>query len=59
MKKVCIIFAIILANSIFTSCTDVDEKLENDPAKLEIFATGGEDGDVLEEDEGENPANGN
>jgi hypothetical protein len=58
MKKTCIIFAIVLAISIFISCTDMDENLENDPVKLEIFATGGEDGDVLEEDERENPANG-
>lgn len=58
MKKACIIFAIVLANSIFISCTDMDENLENDPVKLEIFATGAEDGDVLEEDERENPSNG-
>tara|TARA_B110000238_G_scaffold21471_1_gene20915 strand:- start:27620 stop:27733 length:114 start_codon:yes stop_codon:yes gene_type:complete len=36
----------------------MDENLENNLVKLEIFATGGEDRDVLEEDERENPANG-
>jgi hypothetical protein len=36
----------------------MNENLENNLVKLEIFATGGEDGDVLEEDERENPANG-
>jgi hypothetical protein len=59
MKKVCVLFAIIIANNVFISCTDLDENLENDLVKLEVFATGGEDGDDPEEEEEENQANGN
>ena len=52
MKKVCFIFAILLVNSVFTSCTDLDDNLEKESIKLEIFATGGEDGqDPVEEED--------
>lgn len=44
MRKVFVIFAILLANSVFTACTDLDESLENEPVKSEIIATEGEDG---------------
>ncbi|KGL62917.1 hypothetical protein [Polaribacter sp. Hel1_85] len=56
MKKVFLVFAILLANSVFTSCTDLDENLEKEPVKSEISATGGEDGQLPEEEE--DPANG-
>lgn len=39
MKKVFLLFAIIFANGVFTSCTD----LEDDTNKLEVLATEGED----------------
>jgi hypothetical protein len=56
MKKVFLVFAILVANSVFTSCTDLDENLDNEPVKLEISATGGEEEqDPIEE---EDPANG-
>ncbi|WP_157812242.1 hypothetical protein [Polaribacter sp. ALD11] len=56
MKKVFLIFAILLANSVFTSCTELEESLENEPVKIETLATEGEDGqDPIEE---EDPANG-
>jgi hypothetical protein len=43
MKKVFFIFVILIANSVFTSCTDIDENLENEPKKIEISATEGDD----------------
>ncbi|WP_171032395.1 ETRAMP family protein [Polaribacter aestuariivivens] len=52
MKKVFLVFAILLANGVFTSCTD----LEDETTKMEILATGGEDGQ--DPDEEEDPANG-
>ncbi|WP_158838404.1 hypothetical protein [Polaribacter sp. L3A8] len=52
MKKVCLVFAILLVNSVFTSCTDLDENLEKESIKLEVSATGGEDGqDPVEEED--------
>ena len=39
MKKVFLVFAILLANGVFTSCTELEDKSEN----LEIFATDGEE----------------
>tara|TARA_R110001606_G_scaffold115362_1_gene243426 strand:- start:4361 stop:4540 length:180 start_codon:yes stop_codon:yes gene_type:complete len=39
MKKVFLVFAILLANGVFTSCTELEENPEN----LEIFATDGEE----------------
>lgn len=56
MKKMLFIFAIAIANSVFISCTDVDENLENEPTSVEIFGTEGEEGhNPIEE---ENPTNG-
>ena len=56
MKKVFLLFAIIFANSVFTSCTDLDENLENSMPEYEVLLTGGEE----EQDPGEeeNPTNG-
>lgn len=56
MKKVFLLFAIIFANSVFTSCTDLDENLENSMPEYEVLSTGGEE----EQDPGEeeNPTNG-
>ncbi|WP_157663287.1 hypothetical protein [Polaribacter sp. SA4-12] len=56
MKKVFLVFAILVANIVFTSCTDLDENLENEPVKLETLATGGEEEQDPEvgDDDGEN-----
>ncbi len=51
MKKVFFIFAILIANSVFTSCTDLDENLENKPVKLEASATEGEDEHIPDDDD--------
>ncbi|WP_218598599.1 hypothetical protein [Polaribacter sp. NJDZ03] len=52
MNKVFLVFAIVLTNSVFTSCTDLDENLEIAPVKLEVSATGGEGGqDPIEEED--------
>jgi hypothetical protein len=56
MKKLFLIIAIAFANTVFTSCTDLDEDLEIKPSKTEISATGGEEGQDPEEEE--DPANG-
>jgi hypothetical protein len=56
MKKVFFIFAILIANSVFTSCTDLDENLDNTSKKLEILATEGEDEHIPDEEE--DPTNG-
>jgi hypothetical protein len=56
MKKIILIIAIAFANTVFTSCTDLDEDLENKPSKTEISATGGEE--EQDPDEEEDPANG-
>lgn len=58
MKKVFLIIAIVFANAVFTSCTDLDEDLDNKPIESEISATDGEDGHIPEEEEEEDPANG-
>ena len=59
MKKVFLVFAILFASGVFTSCTDLDENIDNEPTKLETLATGGEDEYLPEEDEEEeDPANG-
>ena len=53
MKKVFLVFAIIIANSFFTSCTDLDDNLENEKTNSEILATDGEEGqdyDVEDDD---------
>ena len=56
MKKIFLLFAILLANSVFTSCTELDEKLGDEPDKVEVLATGGEEEqDPVEE---EDPSNG-
>ncbi len=52
MKKVFLLFAILLANGVFTSCTE----LEDDTEKIEVLVTGGEDEHDPEEEE--DPANG-
>lgn len=51
MKKVFLIFAVILANGVFTSCTDLEENLEKEPMKLEISATDGEDEQLPDDDD--------
>lgn len=51
MKKVFLAFAILIANGVFTSCTELDENLENEPIKSEILATDGEDGQDPDEDD--------
>ena len=51
MKKIILIIAIAFANSVFTSCTDLDEDLENKPSKTEISATDGEDGQTPDDDD--------
>jgi beta-lactamase superfamily II metal-dependent hydrolase len=56
MKKVFLVFAIVFASNVFTSCTDLYEKLENEPVKFEVLDTGGEDEQVIEEEE--DPTNG-
>lgn len=56
MKKVFLLFAILIANSVFTSCTDLDENLESEPVKMETLATDGEE--EQDPDEEEDPANG-
>ncbi|QVY65652.1 hypothetical protein [Polaribacter sp. Q13] len=43
MKKVFLVVVIIFANSVFTSCTDLDENIEKQPLKVEVSATGGEE----------------
>ena len=48
MKKVFLIVAILFANSVFTSCTDVDENLDNESVNSDVLATDGEDGQDYE-----------
>ena len=56
MKKVFLLFAILLANGVFVSCTELDDNLENEPTQFETSATEGEEGhDPIEE---EDPNNG-
>lgn len=58
MRKVFLIFAILLANSVLTACTDLDESLENQPVKSETVATEGEDGQASDpEDDGSGDGN--
>ena len=56
MKKIFLLFAILLANSVFISCTELDENLGDEPDEIEVLATGGDD----EQDpvEKEDPSNG-
>ena len=56
MKKVFLVCAIVFASNVFTSCTDLYEKLENEPVKFEVLDTGGEDEQETEEEE--DPTNG-
>ena len=49
MKKIGILFVIVLINIVFTPCTYLDENREKDPTKLEILASGGEVGYDLDE----------
>jgi len=53
MKRIFIIFAFIIGNSIFTSCTDVnEEQIQELEVQEETQSTGGEeDHDPDEEDE--------
>lgn len=55
MKKVFLAIAILLANGVFVSCTDLDEKSEN----LEILATDGEEEHDPEVDDDDNNDLGN
>ncbi|MGY0426458.1 MAG: hypothetical protein ACWIPI_06475 [Polaribacter sp.] len=55
MKKVFLVFVILLANSVFTSCTDLNknlenEKLNNETVKAKVSDTGGEDGQLPDYD---------
>jgi len=43
MKKVFLLIAIVFANTVFTSCTELDDSLENDLIKSELLATDGEE----------------
>ncbi|WP_170063218.1 hypothetical protein [Polaribacter porphyrae] len=56
MKKIFLVFAILLANGVFTSCTDLDEDFDNKSESIEIQATDGEE--EQDPDEEEDPANG-
>ncbi|WP_299671105.1 hypothetical protein [uncultured Polaribacter sp.] len=47
MKKVFLALAILFANGVFTSCTE----LEDDTEKLEILATEGEEGQDPDDDD--------
>jgi hypothetical protein len=58
MKKLFLVIAIVLANSIFTSCTDLDDNLENELISSETIVTLGEDGEDPEGEE-EPPETGN
>lgn len=44
MKKIFLLFAILLSNSVFIACTDLDDTLENEPVHTETVSTTGEDG---------------
>ena len=43
MKKVFLVFAIVLASGVFKSCTELEDNLENEPLKSEVLATEGEE----------------
>ena len=53
MKRIFIIFAFIIGNSIFTSCTDLnEEQIQELELQKEVKATGGEEGQTpIEDDE--------
>ncbi|MCH3883261.1 hypothetical protein [Tenacibaculum aquimarinum] len=51
MKKVFLVFAMLFATGVFTSCTDLDENLENEPTEVETLATGGEDSHIPDDDD--------
>ncbi|WP_299836506.1 hypothetical protein [uncultured Tenacibaculum sp.] len=52
MKRIFIIFAFIIGNSIFTSCTDLnEEQIQELEVQQEVKATGGEDGQTPPENE--------
>ena len=51
MRNVFLVCAILFANSFFTSCTDLDDNLENELVKVEKFATGGEDEYLPDDDD--------
>ncbi|MFQ3182566.1 MAG: beta-lactamase superfamily II metal-dependent hydrolase [Polaribacter sp.] len=51
MKKVFLVFAIVFVSNVFKSCTDLYEKLENEPVKFEVLDTGGEDEQEIEEED--------
>lgn len=59
MKKLYIVFAIVLANGVFVSCTELDDNLDNEPTQFEASATGGEDGQDPDYDDDENIGGGN
>ncbi|WP_189663108.1 hypothetical protein [Polaribacter sp. IC073] len=44
-------FERLLVNSIFSSCTELEESLKNEPVKIETLATEGEDGRDPDEDD--------
>lgn len=51
MKKLFLAFAILLANGIFISCTELDENLENESTQFETSATDGEEGQDPDDDD--------
>ena len=52
MRKVFILLAIFVTNSVLTSCSNPNEELEVELYQQEIFNTGGEDGQTpIEEDD--------
>lgn len=58
MKRLFLVIAIVFANSVFTSCTDLDNNLENELISSETIVAAGEDGEDPEGEE-EDPENGN
>lgn len=54
MKKVFLAIAILLANGVFVSCTDLDDNLENQPTPFETSATEGEEEQDPEREEDPN-----
>jgi hypothetical protein len=58
MKKIFLVIAIVLTNSVFTACTELEDNLENEPVGSETILTVGEEGEDPEEEE-VNPETGN
>lgn len=50
MKKIFIAIAVLFVSNVFTSCTDLEDKLVNNQTKHELQNTGGESDLDPEED---------